>query len=328
MVVYKYRTSVFKPLVVDTVRRHYESRDVGMDEVSYENFDYSMRETSLFGSVLKFVNLDLLVKDKKKLPGYVPALISASDGSIDNRFLLVYRAGEKFDEATEKDAKLKSVLKSSTYIEEPSLTKTTFSKVFDFMLEFHKEVYDANRLVNLAIFKSSVEEYVVTEKPDMSKFNQAMVKILATCIDYKERMFDVTGFRSMMSIEKSEAFFVFHKLMYEFLVAPGNRSSANLFKEVERRYVTKGEEHKLILGGLFKALSELELVNSSLNEGRDPNIFPQGWTPFKFKRLQQYAGIPAITILKFRLLLSRLEPEMNTESFLLVFDRALGHLVS
>jgi len=320
ILLYEYSTAVFKARVYQRVRDHLMQKGIQVRNIDYENVMFSFNETSLFGEFLVLIDIDELRKDKK-FKEYMTDMADLIAGkATSNRYLFFLRKNSPRYEAIKKMPQTTVISKAATKINEPALSKQTFLKLFEYACSLYTEFINLEKLENYQMFKTSVEDYVINEKPNLAEFLSKFDIFVFVTIDFETNQFNPTLFRTMISTQEKINFFKTHKLIFDFLTTPLESTGIKLYKEIDDMIHKRSLPVKVIISTLFKITRELSYVNAKLNPGKHT---PESMTPYRWKQLTAYESVPLKNLLRWQILLAKYESSFNTKNLAIIFQQFL-----
>ena len=314
-ILYEYDTAVFKQEVILKIKKFFESRGLSMVEVDYKNFRVSSKSVSLFGKSLIYIDLNKLIIEvsswKKEL---VLLLQGITEKTFENRFLITYRVGDKFEDPDS----YKSLIKECYYIVEPELNKTSIDKIIKYLIEKNKNIFNYITLKNQGIFLNSIKRCLENSNYNLVSFSKFFERVILLCIE--DNIFSPSLFNDIFKKENPKLYYILYELMYNFLIDSSEGTRKKLYIFVCDLYLQEKYSVSLILSRLRKIIKEFSFLNKNLN-GLDEYVGTL--SEYQKYMLKKYNSIPIKDLFNFSILYIRLEHDLYRGDFLYKVDKFL-----
>ncbi|HEC67116.1 MAG TPA: hypothetical protein ENI23_17705 [bacterium] len=325
-IVYETDSRAFSPAVFNRIKTMALEKGLGFREVEYDSYWLSFCESSLFGESLVYVDLakfqEIVKKDFRKLMEQSIQVIV--DKSVESRFYFLLNSEIPGIKVIQNLTIYTSFISASTYLEEPKLTKGSFLKVLKY-LQDSADWYDFANLKNPTAFEKSMEEVFLLREMNLLEFIKKFDLVGLLAIDEVSNKFDQTKFRNLIGQSDPMEYFKVHRAMFDFLTAFDARSTKIFFRHIDTRFNLERTPIKLLIFNLYRTLQDLQLINGTLNSKQ---VKPDEFSNYKYKILTQWKNIPLSNLLKFSVGLSKAEPTLNTENFLITMDQMLSDCIA
>ena len=327
IIVHETRSLAFSPAVFFRIKNMAMEKGWGFREVEYgDSYWSSFCETSLFGESLAFIDTvkfqEVAKKDFRKL--MEQSIRAIADNLVESRFYFLINPETPGITTIKGLTVYAPFISASTYLEEPKLTKRSYLKILKY-LQDNAEWFDFSELKNPTVFEKALEEVFLRREMDLLQFINKFDLFCLICIDFESGKFDQARFRTMVGQVDPLEFFKIHKALFEFLSAFDSRSQKIFFRLMDGKFNSEKIPVKLLLFNLYRALQDLQLINSSLNPKQ---VKPDAFSNYKYKILTQWKGIPVANLFKFTINLSMVEPELNLDNFLIIMDGMLSRCIA
>lgn len=290
-IIYNYDVGIYRTKVFEKIKDYLLSKKISVREVDYNNFEYSLKETSLFGEFVIFIDL-------VNHPEYKDQKLTTK-----NRLVIF-----------SKDLSLEEC----SAIKEIDTSKSNFSKLFNHSFS-NSPILSGIKKDQKEKIESSFITWVQENKISLEEFYFNFEYYILSCID--EDKFNISKFKQLTESNKID-YFRLHKLFYDILINASDRSKQKILKYMEEQ-IKNRVDVKSLINRIFQVICDLCLVNSKLDKaGKD-----LGFSVYKLNILNSMNSVPVLNLFKTQLLLAKYEGRFNTSNnFLVEFESFISEI--